>query len=208
MGSWRGSPRMKPRSVQVASGDVVAFWRDRFSYLCDKLTNGPDEEDAWFWRVQWDILNYLLHRYAGEELRSLPGEKRDIPFARVAQGKTFPGDEAQISGQGLRFRGSAKPPRDSVAIRSSLRNIVDGNRERHALLERLRAELRKEKTLQRELNREAIGWMKEYLRIYGMLPEDEKPMAPEQLSEDEIVDMLSELINMDRPPEESDKSPS
>jgi hypothetical protein len=195
---------MKPRSGQVVKGDVIAFWRDRFSYLRDRLVSEPHGEDAWFWWVQWDILNYLLHRYTGEELQPPPGERKHVPFARVAEGTQFRLDEPEVASQSLRFRGSAKPPRNSSAIGPLLRNIVDGNRDRHSVLEHLRDELAKEKILQRELNQAAIGWMMEYRRIYGLSwePEGQEPPAREQLSEDQIVEMLSELIGMDRPPEE------
>jgi hypothetical protein len=199
---------MRARTQQVVAGHVLVFWRDRFAYLREKLTRDPHDENSWFWRVQWDILNYLLHRYAGEELQMPPLGEVDAPFAQLAERGRQCEKQSELTGPALRYRGSAKPPRDSSAIRSFLTSIVDGNQERHTVLQHLRDELAKEKILQRSLNREVIGWMKEYRRIYGAYPEtpDETPSAPEQLTEDEIVEALSELINLDRPPEESEGS--
>ncbi len=48
-----------------ATAETIAGWRTRRGALLAKLDADPDGPWAWLWRVHVDIMDYLLHRYAG-----------------------------------------------------------------------------------------------------------------------------------------------
>jgi hypothetical protein len=162
--------------------------------------------------MQCEILNYLLHRYAGDAKQPLPEPALDIPFARLAAAQK----SEPISSPPVASRAWPKPPagaaegklpRASVQLRAALHDIAQGNQDRHTDLHRHRELLAEEKLLQRQLNREAIEWMKAYAEIFGLyLGEEDESAPPEQLTEDEIVEALAEIINMDQPPEQKQTS--
>jgi hypothetical protein len=204
---------MRQRAKEQITADLLIFWRARFAVLLDKLRAHPSSGDAWFWRMQCEILNYLLHRYAGDAKQPLPEPALDIPFARlVAAQKSEP-----ISSPPVASRAWPKPPdgaaegklpRASVQLRAALHDIAQGNQDRHTDIHRHRELLAEEKLLRRQQNREAIEWMKAYQEMFGLDldQEDENPPPPEQLTEDEIVDALADIINMDQPPEQKQTS--
>jgi len=158
--------------------------------------------------MQCEILNYLLHRDAGDAKQPLPEPALGIPFARLAAAQK----SEPISSPPVASRAWPKPPdgaaegklpRASIQLRTALEDIAQGNQDRHRDLHRHRQLLAEEKLVQRQLNREAIQWMKAYAEIFGLyVEEDDASAPPEQLTEDEIVDVLSDIINMDQPPEQ------
>jgi hypothetical protein len=196
---------MRRRAKQTIDAEVLASWRGRFALLGERLAQNPTSELAWFWRVQWDILNYLLHRYGGDEKQAGPGSTGQGSFVGLASAENPVLLENRPSGAFAAYTGEGKMPRASGQIRPILEKIVQGNQERHELLRRLREEMAEAKRLQRQQNREWTEWVKEYLREYDLLDAKAQP-ASEQLSDDEIVDILSKMIAMEEPGDEDGKT--
>ena len=192
---------MRQRIKQAVDAEVLVFWRAQFALVGEKLAQNPLSESAWFWRVQWDILNYLLHRYGGDEKRAAMPSSEQIAFARVAGGTGPAKLELKPSGSFASFAGMGKQPRASGNLRPFLENIVRANQERHKTLQRLREEMAQARQEQRKLNREWTEWVKEFYAIYGLLEgEFEAPEpASDELSDDEIVEMLSKMLEIDDP---------
>lgn len=74
-----------PHSV---SQETIKGWRDRRGLLLTKLASDPGGPWAWLWRVHVDIMDYLLHRYAGVGDDPLAGSVV-VPYAH-AEGERSP----------------------------------------------------------------------------------------------------------------------
>jgi hypothetical protein len=51
---------MKRRREKVVSAEVLAQWRGRLGMLRQRLVETPGAEDAWFWRIQFHLIWFLL----------------------------------------------------------------------------------------------------------------------------------------------------
>lgn len=187
---------MRRRTKQSIDAEVLSLWRARFALLGEKLAQNSSSEYAWFWRVQWDILNYLLHRYGGDTKQTEPGLAAASTVAALATAENPTMLRSQPSGSFAAYAGFGKMPRASGQIRPILQKIVEGNQERYELLEQLRKEMVKAQALFRLKNLEWVEWAKEYLAAYELLGQRSEPL-PEQLTDEEIVDILCEMMEMD-----------
>jgi hypothetical protein len=185
---------MRRRVKKDVDAEVLAIWRARFALVGEKLAANPSSESAWFWRVQWDILNYLLHRYGGDEKQSQPALAQAVIGTAVAAPNptVF---ENQPSGAFAAYAGLGKMPRASGQMRPILGKIVQKNRERYELLNRLRDEMLEATRRLSDQTREWPKWAKDYLAKYSFL--EETAIEPPELTDDEIVEMLSKMIDMD-----------
>ena len=133
------------RRTQTVSRELLESWRQRSDRLGEKLAESPGAREAWFWKIEWDILNYLLHRYGGDTKRVLPksGERTE---AAKGLGMRHSALNFLPSGSFARRGEEGRMPRRSGDIGSTLRNIARENRERHEWLRQLykeEAELRR-----------------------------------------------------------------
>jgi hypothetical protein len=195
---------MSKRIKQPVNAEVIAFWRTRLAALGEKLAKNRGAADAWFWRVQSDILNYLLHRYGGEAKTALPSSGQGAAMEPVGTANPVP-LEFQPSGSFGSAAGAGKMPRASGAIRPVLESIAQGNEERYVVFKRAEEEMAEALLAQSEELREWMKSMVEHGIEHGLLEVvEEAKIANEGMSEDEIVEMLSKIINMDEPPRDAD----
>jgi hypothetical protein len=187
---------MRRRVQKTIDAEVLALWRARFAMLGEKLAQSPSSESAWFWRIQWDILNYLLHRYGGDKKQAEPGIVTASAVGAVAAAENSAVLENTPSGAFTAYAGLGKMPRASGQIRPILEKIVQGNQERYELLSRLRKEmLEAARSLSNQVQ-EWPDWAKAYLSELEFLKEAEKA-EKQQLTDDEIVEMLSKMMEME-----------
>src|ERR1700760_3291406 len=107
--------------TQPVPPDVIIFWRGRFALLTDRLQSPSSAEHAWFWRVQWDILNYLLHRYAGEEFKTPPTPAlAPIPAQPLGDSFSDSPEAPEEFFSERTFTGPGKPPRARSLLRPLL----------------------------------------------------------------------------------------
>jgi hypothetical protein len=131
---------MRRRRENVVSAEVLAQWRGRLGVLRQRLADSPGADDAWFWRIQFDLIWFLLERYDPEGLRKLgDGAAEVLPVEGVkVAGPAMLG----VTPVGaLRKGGAGKGPRVSKEIGPALARISDSNRERYEEARKVREEL-------------------------------------------------------------------
>jgi hypothetical protein len=190
--------------LQPVSGDVVVFWRGRLSLLGEKLKQNPASESAWFWQVQWDILNHLLHRYAGDEMRESPVLVDAVPFARVASQKGDTRREAAPAVEVSRATAGKKSLRDPAVRRSMLAEITGENQDRYEQQRRLDYEIAEALRAEREKQRERAWLMRALCDVLDAIGVANQLSG--QMSNEEMFRVLSKIIVMDEPPQKNQKT--
>ncbi len=195
---------MKRKLKQPVRAEVLALWRARLLAVGRKLSADAAADDAWFWRIQFEILNYLLHRYAGDETKSLPISPEPIASAQAPETSKPAPLEVQPSGSFAVYSGAGKMPRVSREIRPLLENIVNGNRERHELLRQIRDELAEANRLQQARNHAIMLRCKTiYDQWHASLGEPGQ-MTP-SLAENELYEALCTIVFVDSPADVPDR---
>jgi hypothetical protein len=209
---------MKRRREQPVSATVLALWRERFTALRARLLETPNAGDAWFWKVQCHIIQYLLERHGGGEMKMSANSAKQIAPARSLQVSSVATLEVKPSNSFTDPSGIGKPPRVSGQIRPILSNIVQVNQRRYQLLQLLREEMIDALRQEREQIREMMsGYREEQLKRNSTRKFVAAHDALEKLgisasriphfSDREIQDVLDKIIAMDSPnPESKDVS--
>jgi hypothetical protein len=202
---------MRKRIIQTVNAEVIAFWRSRLAALGEKLAKNRDAADAWFWRVQSDILNYLLHRYGGEAKTASPSTGQGAAMGPVEPANPVP-LEFQPSGSFGSAASKGRMPRASGAIRPALENIARGNEERYVMFKRTEEEMaeamrihskERQKWKQSTQVKEWRQWLEEERTKFRLLEEvEEAKIANEGMSEDELFELLSQIVHAEEPPKE------
>ncbi|MGA2501899.1 MAG: hypothetical protein ABSH20_29505 [Tepidisphaeraceae bacterium] len=112
--------------------ELLEDWRRRLAELRELLAATPEHESAWLLTIKYEILAYLLHRYAGDVVPPLVSPRR-VPAEPVVVSEPAadppPRNLSVPSGMG-------KAPRSGEAIRGRLAAISSQNQERYVLHER------------------------------------------------------------------------
>ena len=125
-----GASRL-PRTEAVSDG-LLNDWRKRLSALRESLAATAEHESAWLWAIKYEILAYLLHRYAGDVVPALV-LPRSVPAEPVVvRGPAADPPQRQVSVPA----GMGKAPRSGDAIRGRLAAISSQNQERYVQHER------------------------------------------------------------------------
>lgn len=112
--------------------ELLANWRNRLADLRQSLAATPEHESAWLWAIKYEILAYLLHRYAGDVVPVLVLPRYAPPEPVVVRGPAVDPPPRQVSVPA----GMGKAPRAGDAIRGRLAAISSQNRDRYAEQER------------------------------------------------------------------------
>jgi hypothetical protein len=97
--------------------------------------------------------------------------------------------------------GLGKMPRSSDKIRPVLKNIAESNQERFALLQRLEQEMKSAIRLEHRRSYQLLqNWLTEQARFAKIFDSD----TGKQMSDEEIIDALSEMLGMDLPEEKKE----
>ena len=122
---------ISPRTNGVGS-QLLADWRKRLVELRESLAATAEHESAWLWAIKYEILAYLLHRYAGDVVPALVWPRSVPAEPVVVRGPAADPPQRQVSVPA----GMGKAPRSGEAIRGKLAAISSQNQERYVEHER------------------------------------------------------------------------
>jgi hypothetical protein len=132
---------MMRRREQTVETSVLAFWRARLATLQGKLAETPGAGDAWFWKVQCHVIQYLIQRYDDDKLQMPANSRQQTVPAQSPQISSALPLEVKPSHSFSDAAGMGKMPRSSGEIRRVLSKIIHINQPRYKLLQRLGAEM-------------------------------------------------------------------
>jgi hypothetical protein len=184
------------RRAPDVRAEVLDFWRGRFALLGEKLAKSPDAGEAWFWRIEWNILNYLLHRYGGDEKQQRRAAAAKSEEKEAADASETPRHVAlgvMPSGSFARMSGEGKKPRASREIGPLLGNISLRNLDRYNWLRQLQLE-----EFHRKRKEAAEGQAEAYRIVFEAYVRFVDPNARRaEPSPREIRRMLKEIMQWD-----------
>jgi hypothetical protein len=121
---------MRRRREKIVGAELLAQWRERLGVLRQRLVEAPGAEDAWFWRIQFHLIWFLLERYDPKGLRRLAdGTAEVLPVEQVKLARPAVLEMTPVGL--LRARAAGKGPRVSKEIGPALARISDSNRDRY-----------------------------------------------------------------------------
>ena len=192
---------MRRRREPSVDAEVLAFWRARSLLLDGLLTQSPACDQSWFWRIQRDIVHYLLDRYAGRSPDPAPTPEELTRITDLFDGLTPANLEVRSAALLSVETGSGKSPRPVSDMRPVLAQIASGNRERYLEIEETREfqQRRRLETKKRMFNmmpRWGAAPPMHATEPHYMIAQTPSAMVidmPEMLgvSDDEIADILS-----------------
>ena len=188
---------MKRHRKQPIPAEVIVFWRTRYAALHQRLIETPGAQDAWFWQIQCEIFAYFLNRYSDGIQPIPPGQ---TPPTELFKGSSPAPLEVKPSNSFNAPAGAGKLPRTFGKIRLMLANIIQVNQERYELHQRLRSEMMELMRIERQRIRDAIRRDLPFADLYKPKPAPKPDI--EVLSDDEAVNLLSEMLLTNSPPEE------
>ncbi|MEM9420646.1 MAG: hypothetical protein AAGA25_16585 [Planctomycetota bacterium] len=139
---------MAPAKPNRASLDLAASrWKREWVRLRQNVEADPESPSAWLSQIRIDIYEYLLRRYANEEL-DLPSPSVE---PRPATALELPSDTPptrikSVAGSGP-FSLWAEPPKPRAAVRSHLGRISQANTPRYDRYEKERADRLRERLI-------------------------------------------------------------
>ena len=112
---------------------VVASWQARLATLSRNLSEAPAAQDAWIWKVQCHIFEYLLRRYGDGRMSVAANSQPHFGPPNLPRGvRAISRSEIFELVHGVRGRGKDAPSFQSN--RAHPHSIVKANQERYKLL--------------------------------------------------------------------------
>ena len=175
---------VKRRREQAVEPQVLAQWRGRSGALQRRLADAPAAGEAWFWQIQWNIVNYLLERYAHEPAPATTEPGAESMDTQSDEALSHTALEVRSSDSFREASESGSAPRASERMRPVLQEIAEANRDRYA--EHQRASMTDRELRRRELEaaRQELlqaGWIDEWRPLIV-----DAQLEPGMLSDDEI----------------------
>jgi hypothetical protein len=196
---------MDRRRKHPIDAELLASWQARLILLRRRLAESPQAADAWFWKIQTEIIDYLLDRYCDKKTASQAVARVPIASPDLSRGLNPTRAEVNPSGSFPQASDSGKMPRSSGKIAPILQNIAQANLPRHEQLQRLDAQAKEALRLEGQDLRARMA------RIVALLDEHDLRHDPDTVAlpspsfvvteiEQTLRDELLELLSLDAPP--------
>ncbi len=167
-----------------------------------RLHDTPAAADAWFWKIQCDIIDFLLNRYSETNVRPTANPAASIAAdlaktlapapVESSRSDSFP-DSADVS----------KMPRKSEKIAPLLQKISQANQDRYELAHRLEAEAKEALRLQIKESRAVTERVLQLIEKYDLRydPDAENRPPPDFIETDEeLPEEIRRVLALDSPP--------
>jgi len=174
--------------------------------LFHKLSETPAANDAWFWKVQCHIFQYLISRYGESEMKNPQDPQQQIEHSELPHGSNPVSLGVKPSNSFTAFLGAGKMPRASRQIGPALRGIVQVNQDRYQILQRFGEELAETQRIEQTTSRDLMlqyrldQLRRNLMRKYVQDLREKLNLHEAQIveaSDDEIKELFSKLLAMD-----------